>query len=82
MARCNNQQKNSQKRCLDLADDVTMTSQLKHVIMLNMFIGNFSFGILIIIIHRFTPYMQGKWGNQKRAITLQHIFRQLDIIFN
>ena len=52
-----------------LASDVTMMSQLKQVILLSMFIGNysgigkFSFGIIIIIIHRFTLYMQGKLGN-------------------
>ena len=63
-----------------LAYDVTMTSQLKHVIMLSMFIGNysgigkFSFGIIIIMTHRLTLYMQGIWGNQKRAITLEHMF--------
>ena len=42
-----------------------MTSQLKHVILLNIFIANysgirkFSFGILLITIYRFTLYMQG-----------------------
>ena len=47
--------------------------------MLNMFIGNysgnckFSFGILHILIHIFTLYMQGKWGNQKRANSATHI---------
>ena len=40
----------------------------------------YSFGILIIIIHRFILYMQGKWGNKKRTITLQHIFWHSNII--
>ena len=42
----------------------------------------FSFGMIIIMIHRFTLYMQGKWGNQKRAITLEHIFLHLNVILN
>jgi len=69
-----------------LTYDVTMMSQLKHFIMLNMFIGNYSGTasfvlvlILIIMIHRFTLYMQGKWENQKMAITLQHIFWHINI---
>ena len=33
-------------------------------------IRNFWFGILIIMIHRFTLHMQEKWENQKWAITL------------
>ena len=38
------------------------------------------FGIMIIMIYRYIPYMQGKWGNKKRGITLQHIFWLLNII--
>ena len=49
-----------------------MTFQLNHGIMINMFIGNYSgirkfwFGILIILIHRFTPFTQGKMENQEK----------------
>ena len=29
--------------------------------------STFSFGILIIMIHRFILYMQEKWGNKKKG---------------
>ena len=68
-----------------------MTSQLnnkiKYVIMLNMFIGNYSgirkflFGILIIMIHRFMLYMQWKWGNQKNQLIIaRHIIHVTSLI--
>ena len=45
-------------------------------------IGKFLFDIIIIMTHRFTLHMQGKWGSQKRAIALEHIFLHLNVIFN
>ena len=82
----NNSHEEKKRTKMCLAYEVTITSQLKHVIMLSMFIGNsgiikFSFGTIIIMTHRFTLYMQGKWGNQKITIP-QHIFLHLNVIFN
>ena len=62
-----------------------MKSKLKHVIMLNIFIGNysgirkFSFGILVIIDSHYT--CKENVEIRKKAITLQHIFWHLNIIY-
>ena len=71
-----------------LAYEVMMTSQLKHDIMLSMFIGNissigkFSFGKMIIMIYRFTMCMPGKKRKSAKGNNLEHIFLHLNFIFN
>ena len=65
--------------------DETMMSQLERsysVIGNNSGIRKITFCILIIIIHTFLLYMQGKWGYKKKAITLLRICWNLNIIFN
>ena len=74
-------QKNYKALSLCRKDDLT-TKTSYSVIGNYSGIRKFSFGILIIMTHRFILYMQGKRRNKKRTITLQHKFWHLNSIFN